>query len=91
VIAERFRQGGINPTEMPAVLVAGHAPFVWGSSAQTALENAIALEYVAKMQIETWQIQSHSARNTYAAGISKSLLDKHFLRKHGPSATYGQS
>jgi L-ribulose-5-phosphate 4-epimerase len=87
VIAERFRQGGINPNEMPAVLVTGHAPFVWGTSAQKALENAIALEYVAKMQIETWQIQSHAGQ---AKAIPQTLLDKHFKRKHGPAATYGQ-
>jgi L-ribulose-5-phosphate 4-epimerase len=88
VIAERFRKDGINPDEMPAVLVTGHAPFVWGCTPQKALENAIALEYVAKMQIETWQIQSQ-AGGTKA--IPQALLGKHFTRKHGPAATYGQA
>jgi L-ribulose-5-phosphate 4-epimerase len=85
VIVERFRQGGINPDETPAVLVASHAPFVWGSTPQKALENAIALEYVAGMQIETFQI------NAKVNEISQALLDKHFKRKHGVAATYGQA
>jgi L-ribulose-5-phosphate 4-epimerase len=85
VIVERFRKGGLNPDEVPAVLVASHAPFVWGASVKKALENAIALEYVAGMQVEAFQI------NTKAKAISQTLLDKHFLRKHGPAATYGQT
>jgi L-ribulose-5-phosphate 4-epimerase len=85
VIAERFRTGGINPDEVPAVLVASHAPFVWGRTPQKALENAIALEYVAGMQVEAFQI------NAKAKAISQTLLDKHFKRKHGPAATYGQA
>jgi L-ribulose-5-phosphate 4-epimerase len=85
VIAERFRSGKINPDEMPAVLVASHAPFVWGSTPNKALENAIALEYVAGMQIEAFQI------NSKVKAIAQTLLDKHFKRKHGAGATYGQA
>ena len=84
VIVERFRQSGINADEMPAVLVAGHAPFVWGATPAKALENAIALEYVAGMQIEAFQL------NAKVQAIPQVLLDKHFQRKHGPGAYYGQ-
>src|SRR5262249_44156198 len=56
VIIECFRKGKVDPDEMPAVLVASHAPFVWGKTPQKALENAIALEYVAGMQLEAMQI-----------------------------------
>jgi L-ribulose-5-phosphate 4-epimerase len=91
VIAERFRSGKINPDEMPAVLVAGHAPFVWGGTPKQALENAIALEYVARMQVETWQINAQIKGDSRLNAISQLLLDKHFLRKHGPAATYGQA
>ena len=84
VIIERFRAGKIDPDDMPAVLVASHAPFVWGKTPQKALENAIALEYVARMQIASWQLNSETN------GVSQVLLDKHFKRKHGAGAYYGQ-
>src|SRR5215475_1821922 len=90
VIAERFRAGQIDPDQMPAVLVASHAPFVWGSSPQKALENAIALEYVAGMQIETCRINADLNSIGLPKAISQTLLDKHFFRKHGPGSTYGQ-
>src|SRR5262245_48785517 len=85
VIIERFRSGKINPDEMPAVLVASHAPFVWGATPQKALENAVALEYVAGMQLEAWQL------NGNVKPIDQVLLDKHFQRKHGTGAYYGQA
>jgi L-ribulose-5-phosphate 4-epimerase len=84
VIVERFRSGGIDPDEMPAVLVMSHAPFVWGGTPEKALENAIALEYLAGMQLEAFQL------NAKAQPIPQVLLDKHFKRKHGPGAYYGQ-
>ena len=84
VIAECFRDGGINPNEIPGVLVAGHGPFAWGSSPKDAVENAIVLESVARMALHTVQI------NAAASPIDQVLLDKHFLRKHGPGAYYGQ-
>jgi L-ribulose-5-phosphate 4-epimerase len=85
VIIERFRAGKIDADDMPAVLVASHAPFVWGKTPQKALENAIALEYVARMQIASWQLNSETK------GVGQVLLDKHFKRKHGAGAYYGQT
>jgi len=66
------------------VLVHGHAPFVWGPSGAKAIETAQALEIIAEMAIKTLQI------NPAASPISAHLLDKHFQRKHGGSAYYGQ-
>lgn len=85
VIIERFLSGKIDPNDMPAILVASHAPFVWGQTPQKALENAIALEYIARMQIASWQLNSDTK------GVSQVLLDKHFKRKHGAGAYYGQA
>lgn len=84
VIVERFRRSKLDPMRIPAVLVAGHAPFVWGKTPAHAMENAIALEAMAKMATLTLQVQPR------ARPISRALLDKHFLRKHGPRAYYGQ-
>ena len=82
VIAERF--AGLDPMSMPAVLVAGHAPFCWGSSVTEAAHNAAILEELAHMAYLTVTIRADTA------SISDALLDKHFLRKHGPAAYYGQ-
>lgn len=84
LIVERLREDGLDPIEVPAVLVAGHGPFVWGGSVVDAVENAIALEAVAGMALDTYRIDP-SARP-----ISEILLEKHFRRKHGAGATYGQ-
>lgn len=84
VIAESFRDRGIDPAAVPGVLVAGHGPFAWGPSPRKALENAIALEAVARMALDTLRL------NPDAAGIGRTLLDKHYLRKHGTGAYYGQ-
>jgi L-ribulose-5-phosphate 4-epimerase len=83
VIVERFR--GIDPAEVSAVLVHGHGPFVWGPGGKKAVENALALEIVAEMALKTLQLDPH------ASSIEKHLLDKHYLRKHGADAYYGQS
>ena len=83
VIVERFR--GIDPAEVSAVLVHGHGPFVWGPSGKKAVENALALEIVAEMALKTLQLDPHPL------SIEKHLLDKHYLRKHGADAYYGQS
>lgn len=88
VIVETFRTRGIDPDQVPAVLLAGHAPFAWGKTAAKAMENAIVLEYVAKMQVQTYLIREHFQN---AQPISQVLLNKHFLRKHGPGAYYGQA
>ena len=82
VIVERFKT--LDPEQMPAVLVHGHGPFVWGPSGAKAVENAFALEIVAQMANETLQINPHSQP------LQQPLIDKHFLRKHGPGAYYGQ-
>lgn len=82
VIVERFQN--LNPLEVSAVLVYGHGPFAWGPSAAKAVENALALEIVAEMAMKTLQI------NPQAVPLSRELLDKHFLRKHGAGAYYGQ-
>jgi L-ribulose-5-phosphate 4-epimerase len=83
VIVEQFRD--IDPAEVSAVLVHGHGPFVWGPSGKKAVENALALEIVAEMALKTLQLDPH------ALSIEKHLLDKHYLRKHGADAYYGQS
>jgi L-ribulose-5-phosphate 4-epimerase len=82
VIVEAF--AGIDPTQCPAVLVRSHGPFAWGESSKKALENALALEIVADMALRTLAI------NPKVTAIPSRLLDKHFLRKHGSGAYYGQ-
>jgi L-ribulose-5-phosphate 4-epimerase len=82
VIVETLRD--LNPVQHPAVLVASHGPFTWGKSAQDAVHNAVVLEFVARLATETLSI------NANVQPMPSSLLNKHFLRKHGPNATYGQ-
>ncbi len=84
VIVETFHSHHINPDNVPGVLIANHGPFAWGPTPEKSLENAIVLESVARMQLHTHQI------NPQTPAISSTLLDKHFLRKHGPKAYYGQ-
>ena len=84
VVIRAFRERHLDPLQMPAVLVHGHAPFVWGSDAADAVHNAIVLEEVAGMALATLTIQAQTE------AISQQLLDKHFLRKHGSGAYYGQ-
>lgn len=81
-IVRRFRS--IDPEGMPAVLVAGHAPFTWGKDAMEAAYHAVVLEAVARMAFYT------AALNPDQTGISQALLDRHHFRKHGAKATYGQ-
>lgn len=83
VIVERFKK--LDPLQMPAVLVANHAPFVWGQTLDDAVHNAVALEYCARLASETLRLRPNSEP------LPPALLDKHFLRKHGPSAYYGQT
>jgi L-ribulose-5-phosphate 4-epimerase len=84
VIAECFRERGLDPDDVPGVLVAGHGPFAWGPNAAKAVENAVALEATARMALDTLRI------NPEARGIDQVLLDKHHRRKHGAGAYYGQ-
>ena len=83
VIARRF--AGVDPREIPAVLVRGHGPFCWGPTATDAARNAVLLEEIARMAALS------RALNPQAEPISDALRDKHFCRKHGPAAYYGQS
>ncbi len=81
-IIRRFE--GMAPLSMPAVLVAGHAPFTWGKDAAEAAYHAVVLEEVAEL---AWR---SAALTPSVQSISQDLLNKHFRRKHGPSAYYGQ-
>jgi L-ribulose-5-phosphate 4-epimerase len=87
VIVETFHRLNINPDHMPAVLVAQHAPFTWGKDAATAVENAVTLEEVSAMAL--WTLIAQEAWQNLPP-LSQSLLDKHFWRKHGEGAYYGQ-
>ena len=82
VILETFK--GINPIYVPGVLVNNHGPFTWGKDAFEAVHNAVVLEEVAMMAFHTCSL------NPGIKPISQVLLDKHFLRKHGANAYYGQ-
>lgn len=82
VIVERFAE--LDPVAMPAALVAGHGPFTWGPDVDAAVKNAVALEQVARMALGTRQIRPDQGP------IPAYLLDKHYLRKHGDDAYYGQ-
>ncbi len=84
IIATHFRERGIDPMEMPACFQKGHAPFTWGHSAAESVNNSIALEMCAEMALATWQIRSDVAE------LSAHLLEKHYSRKHGLKAYYGQ-
>lgn len=82
VIVERFR--GIDPLNFPGVLVNRHAPFTWGTKAAKAVEAAVALECIAQLALMTLQLAPR------LGPIEPALLNKHFQRKHGPGAYYGQ-
>lgn len=83
VIVERF--GDLDPLDYPAVLVNRHAPFAWGATAAKAVEAAVAVECIAQMALLSLQLAPG------LAAIEPELLDKHFRRKHGPGAYYGQA
>ncbi|GMA66045.1 L-ribulose-5-phosphate 4-epimerase [Alicyclobacillus fastidiosus] len=84
VIVETFKVKNIDPNHVPGVLVNDHGPFTWGTDPGNAVHNSVVLEEVAKMTLLTMQL------NPYNLTIDQHLLDKHFLRKHGKSAYYGQ-
>lgn len=83
VIVERFK--GLNPMHVPGVLVSNHGPFSWGKDAHEAVHNAVVLEEVAKMALNSFIIGGGSFKP-----VGSNLLDRHFLRKHGKNAYYGQ-
>jgi L-ribulose-5-phosphate 4-epimerase len=82
VILARFAR--LSPEETPGVLVRHHGPFAWGPTAAGAVENAVAVELCARLAFLTLNLRPPGA------GIVRALLDRHFQRKHGPKATYGQ-
>ncbi|MGD0798524.1 MAG: L-ribulose-5-phosphate 4-epimerase [Acidobacteriaceae bacterium] len=92
-IVARFRAGAsdaagsaaaLDPMAVPACLVAGHAPFAWGKDVHAAAHNAVVLEAVARMAYRTLALKSE------ADVVTQALLDRHYFRKHGAGATYGQ-
>ncbi|WP_408007756.1 L-ribulose-5-phosphate 4-epimerase [Pseudalkalibacillus sp. A8] len=84
VIVETFEKRGLHPGQVPGVLVHSHAPFNWGRNPKDALHNAVVLEEIARMAFHTYQI------NPDTPDMDQTLLDKHYLRKHGANAYYGQ-
>lgn len=84
VIVRRFKQGGLDPVALPGVLVAGHAPFAWGKSPMAAVEHADVLEYIARLAFRSVLLGAPEA------GLPAYVGQHHYLRKHGPKATYGQ-
>ncbi|MBO4766477.1 MAG: L-ribulose-5-phosphate 4-epimerase [Lachnospiraceae bacterium] len=85
VIIETFAKRSINPLDIPAVLVRSHGPFTWGTSAAEAVHNAVVLEELAYMAMHSQMLLQGDV-----PCMQQELLDKHFLRKHGPNAYYGQ-
>jgi L-ribulose-5-phosphate 4-epimerase len=84
VIVRRFREGGLDPVALPGVLVAGHAPFAWGKSPMEAVEHADVLEYIARLAFRSVLLGAPES------GLPAYVGQHHYLRKHGPKATYGQ-
>lgn len=84
VIVRRFRKDGLDPVAMPGVLVAGHAPFAWGKSPMEAVEHADVLEYIARLAFRSVLLGAAES------GLPAYVGEHHYLRKHGPKATYGQ-
>lgn len=85
VIVEELRRRGIDPDSVPGVLVQSHGPFTWGSDGSNAVHNAVVLEECAKMNAIAILV-----KNSTIQSMQQELLDKHFNRKHGPEAYYGQ-
>jgi L-ribulose-5-phosphate 4-epimerase len=84
-IVSRFKGSSpVDPQAVPACLVAGHAPFVWGKYPHDAAHNAVVLESVARMAYRTLVLKANADQ------VSQALLDRHYFRKHGSDATYGQ-
>ena len=83
VIVKRIKEGNINPVHTPGVLVKNHGPFSWGKDADNAVYNAVVMEQVAKMAFVSFSVNPNTTMNPL-------LVEKHFSRKHGPNAYYGQ-
>lgn len=85
VIVETFIERDINPDYVPGIVVHSHGPFAWGGDSLNAVHNAVVLEEIARMNINVKILSPDKER------MQQELLDKHFMRKHGPDAYYGQS
>lgn len=83
VIIETFENRGINPVAIPGIVVKNHGPFAWGKNPDEAVYHAVVLEKVAEMDLKTLQLNPK-------AEMKQFILDKHYMRKHGPNAYYGQ-
>ncbi len=81
---ETFRERGVDPVHVPGVICFSHGPFTWGKSPAQAVYHAVVLEEVARMALLTRMVRPD------AAPAPQHVLDKHFMRKHGPNAYYGQ-
>lgn len=84
VIIETFQTRGLDPAQMPGVLVRSHGPFVWGDDPMQAVHHAVVLEQIAFLDYHTLQLCPQTGT------FPRELLDRHYLRKHGPGAYYGQ-
>lgn len=84
VIAETFRRRDMDPAQIPAALVHSHGPFAWGSDPMDAVHNAVVLEEAAFMAFHALMLEPDKGP------MGQALLDRHYLRKHGPGAYYGQ-
>ena len=83
VIIETIDNGKYNPMAIPGIIVKNHGPFAWGTSPDNAVYNAVVLEKVAEMDLKTLILNPKAEMKSY-------VLDKHYMRKHGPNAYYGQ-
>jgi L-ribulose-5-phosphate 4-epimerase len=90
VIVRRFKAEGLDPVAVPGVLVAGHAPFAWGATAAEAVEHADVLEYIARLAFRTVLLRAEAGAGVSDFAIPLHVSEHHYLRKHGPRATYGQ-
>ena len=84
VIVECFKNRGINPNNVPSVLVKNHGPFSWGKDAKESVYHAVVLETIAEMNLKTVFLNND-------AGMSAYVMEKHYSRKHGANAYYGQN
>jgi L-ribulose-5-phosphate 4-epimerase len=84
IIVETFTERGLKPLEVPGVLLHGHGPFTWGKDSHSAVMNAVVLDEVSKMNLFAREL------NHFAEELPQRILDKHYLRKHGKDAYYGQ-
>ena len=83
VITECFKDRGLDPVAVPGVVVKNHGPFAWGKDAADAVYHAVVMEVIAEMNMKTLALNPQASMQQY-------VLDKHYLRKHGPGAYYGQ-